>query len=69
MTGNDNSAGQSGIVATCGKPARAFREVAGVEAAKLPEPCYLDRTLVVCRDEGGRRDSGVRLIITPGKFA
>ena len=23
---------------------RAFREVAGVEAAKLPEPCHLDRT-------------------------
>ena len=27
---------------------RAFREVAGVEAAKLPEPWHLDRTRGVC---------------------
>ena len=27
---------------------RAFREVAGVEAAKLPERCHLDRTRAVC---------------------
>jgi hypothetical protein len=37
MTGNDNSAGQSGIVATCGKPARAFRELGWCEAAELPK--------------------------------
>lgn len=27
---------------------RAFREVAGVEAAKLPERCHLDRTRAGC---------------------
>ena len=27
---------------------RAFREVVGVEAAKLPEPWHLDRTQAVC---------------------
>ena len=27
---------------------RAFREVAGVEAAKLPERCHLDRTRAEC---------------------
>ena len=27
---------------------RAFREVVGVEAAKLPEPCHLDRTQALC---------------------
>ena len=58
MTINDsgrNLAGAAGIARACGKPGgeenlprRAFREVASVEAAKLPERCHLDRTRAVC---------------------
>lgn len=69
MTGNDCSAGRTGIVATCGKPARAFRELGWCEAAKLPErgPGQQDAGRVPF--EGGSRFSGVRGGIGSGKFA
>lgn len=48
MTNSRDLAGADGHCSDLRKPEGLFREVAGVEAAKLPEPCHLDRTRAVC---------------------
>jgi len=47
MTTAETWPGQLDIAATCGSP-KGFPGGGRCEAAKLPEPCHLDRTRAVC---------------------